>query len=210
MSEASREAMRVVVVDSKIANLPNAVRGLQRAGALVTVSTDPDTVAEARRLVLPGVGAFRAAMAQLRRAGLDDAVRAAAAAGAAILGICLGHQLLFEESEEHGVARGLGLIPGRVVRLPAGARVPNMGWCRLTLLRSDPLFAGVGEGAWMYFVHSFVALPEADDLVATVPFGSTQVCAAVRRGRIAGVQFHPEKSGACGARVLANFVAGEV
>jgi len=199
---------RVVVVDSGVGNVPNAVRGLERAGARVVVTERPEMVADAERIVLPGVGAFPAAMERLRRNGLDAALRAAATAGAAILGICLGHQLLFEESEEHDRTAGLGLLPGRVVPLPAGGRVPHMGWCRVRAVRPDPLFAGLEEGSWMYFVHSFVALPEAGDLAATVAFGSESVCAAVRRGRVCGVQFHPEKSGADGARLLRNFVAG--
>lgn len=200
---------QVVVVDSGVSNLPNAVRGLERAGAEVLVTERPETVAEARQIVLPGVGAFPAAMERLRRLGLDDALRAAATSGAAILGICLGHQLLFEESEEHGRTAGLGLLPGRVVPLPAGGRVPHMGWSRIQPVRRDALLAGLEGGAWMYFVHSFVALPAERDLLATVAFGATPVCAAVRRGRVWGVQFHPEKSGACGQQLLRNFATWE-
>ncbi len=200
--------MRVVAVDSGVSNLPNAVRGLQRAGAAVTVTDRPEVVASAERIVLPGVGAFPAAMERLRRLGLDEAIRQAATAGAAVLGICLGHQLLFEASEEHGLTLGLGLLPGRVVRLPEGGRVPHIGWCRLHLRRSDPLLRGLGPGPWMYFVHSYAALADPADEVATVPFGAAQVCAVARRGRVCGVQFHPEKSGEDGAVLLRNFVAG--
>lgn len=195
------------MVDSGVGNIPNAVRGLARAGARVRLSADPQEVAAARVLVLPGVGAFPAAMARLSSAGLDEAVRAAAAAGAAVLGICLGHQLLFEESEEFGVTRGLGLLPGRVAPLPDGVRAPHMGWSRLQARRQDPLLAGLAGGAWVYFVHSFTAQPSPDDLVATADAGGAPVCAVVRRGGICGAQFHPEKSGAAGARFLANFLA---
>lgn len=194
-------------MDSGVGNIPNAVRGLARAGARVRLSADPQEVAAARVLVLPGVGAFPAAMARLSSAGLDEAVRAAAAAGAAVLGICLGHQLLFEESEEFGVTRGLGLLPGRVAPLPDGVRAPHMGWSRLQARRQDPLLAGLAGGAWVYFVHSFTAQPSPDDLVATADAGGAPVCAVVRRGGICGAQFHPEKSGAAGARFLANFLA---
>lgn len=196
----------VLVVDSGVGNIPNAVRGLARAGARVRLSADPEEVAAAGCLVLPGVGAFPAAMALLMRSGLAQAIRAAAAAGAAVLGICLGHQLLFEESEEFGVTRGLGVLPGRVVPLPAGVRVPHMGWSRVRVLRPDPLLAGLDGGSWMYFVHSFAAHPEGDDLLATADAGGAEVCAVVRQGRICGAQFHPEKSGAAGARFLANFL----
>ncbi len=198
--------MRVVVVDSGVGNLPNAVRGLQRAGAEVALSGDPETVRRAERLVLPGVGAFAAAMARLRRSGLDAAIREAAARGVPVLGICLGHQLLFGESREFGRTSGLGLLPGRVAALPAVARVPHVGWSRLLPARPDPLLDGLEEGAWMYFVHSFAALPANGDLVAAVAFGNRRVCAAVRRDNVCGVQFHPEKSGAAGARLLANFL----
>jgi glutamine amidotransferase len=199
--------MNVVVVDSGVGNIPNAMRGLARAGAEPVLSADAAAVRAARCIVLPGVGAFPPAMARLREHGLDAALREAAAAGAAILGICLGHQLLFDASEEFGETAGLGLIPGRVAALPAVARVPHMGWSRIAARRPDPLLAGLGAGAWMFFVHSFAAVPAEGDLVATVEFGGLEVCAAARRGRVCGVQFHPEKSGAAGARLLTNFLA---
>ncbi len=199
--------MKVMVVDSGVGNTPNAMRGLARAGAEPVLSADAAAVSAARCIVLPGVGAFPPAMARLVERGLDVALREAAAAGAAVLGICLGHQLLFEASEEFGECAGLGLLPGRVAPLPDVARVPHMGWSRLAARRRDPLLAGLEDGAWMFFVHSFAAVPDEGDLVATVEFGGRQVCAAARRGRVCGVQFHPEKSGAAGARLLANFLA---
>ena len=194
-------------MDSGVGNIPNAMRGVARAGAEPVLSTEPSAVRAARCIVLPGVGAFPPAMARLRERGLDEALREAAAGGAAIIGICLGHQLLFDASEEFGETAGLGLIPGRVVPLPAGARVPHMGWSRIVARRDDSLLAGLASGAWMFFVHSFAAVPANGDVVATVPFGAAEVCAAARRGRVCGVQFHPEKSGASGARLLRNFLA---
>jgi glutamine amidotransferase len=199
--------LRVVVVDSGVGNIPNAMRGLARAGASPELTSDPAVVRGARAIVLPGVGAFPRAMERLRSLGLDAALRDAAAAGAAMLGICLGHQLLFERSEEFGDTAGIELIPGKVEALPPGERVPHMGWSQVTARHDEPLFAGLADGAWMFFVHSFVAHPTNADTVATVPFAGRAVCAAARRGRVCGVQFHPEKSGAAGARLLANFLA---
>ena len=198
--------MRVAVVDSGVGNVPNAARGLVRAGAEVVLAREPGALGGAERIVLPGVGAFPAAMARLRAAGLDAAVREAAGRGVPVLGICLGHQLLFDASEEFGTTEGLGLLPGRVVPLPATARVPHTGWSRITPARPDPLLAGLEGGAWMYFVHSFAAEPAPADLLATVDFGGAAVCAAARRGVVCGVQSHPEKSAAAGARLLANFL----
>ncbi|HPS78549.1 MAG TPA: imidazole glycerol phosphate synthase subunit HisH [Thermoanaerobaculaceae bacterium] len=194
----------VVVVDYGVGNIPNAVRGLQRAGADVTLSADPGVVAAAERLVLPGVGAFPAAMARLEALHLDVAIRDVAAMGVPVLGICLGHQLLFEASEEFGSTPGLGLLAGRVVPLPPVARVPHLGWSSLRTTPGDPLVEGL-DGGYAYFVHSFAVL-EAADAVATFDFGGVPVCAAVRRGTICGTQFHPEKSAAPGARLLSNFL----
>lgn len=197
----------VVVVDSGVGNIPNAVRGLTRAGARVALSADPAVVARASRLVLPGVGAFPAAMMRLRRRGLDEAVRLAASRNAPVLGICLGHQVLFESSREFGDTAGLGLIPGRVDALPPHVRVPHTGWNRLRVTVADPVLAGV-EDAWFSFVHSFAAVPAAaEHVVATVDAGGVEVCAVARRGSVWGVQFHPEKSAAAGRRLLANFLA---
>jgi imidazole glycerol-phosphate synthase subunit HisH len=199
--------VNVLVVDSGVGNIPNAMRGLARAGATPVLSADPDEVRRAGAIVLPGVGAFPAAMSRLAERGLAAALREAAAGGAAVLGVCLGHQLLFDASEEFGETAGLGLIPGRVVPLPPGERTPHMGWSRIRTRGADPLLAGLDGGAWMFFVHSFVAQAGEQDTIATVPFAGGEVCAAARRGRICGVQFHPEKSGAAGARLLANFLA---
>ena len=205
-SALSGEPVRVVVVDSGVGNIPNAVRGLARAGAEVVLSDDAAVIARAERVVLPGVGAFPAAMQRLRDRGLDVAIRAAASCGVPVLGICLGHQLLFDRSEEFGNTAGLGLLHGVVQALPPVARVPHMGWCELSLAKEDTLVAGLARGAWMYFVHSFAARASNGDLLATVRFGAHDVCAVARRGNVCGAQFHPEKSGTAGARFLANFL----
>jgi glutamine amidotransferase len=192
MESVEATGRAVVVVDSGVGNIPNAIRGLVRA------------VASAERLVLPGVGAFPAAVTRLRERGLDHAIRDAAARGVPVLGICLGHQLLFEASEEFGRTPGLGLLSGVVAPLPPLARIPHMGWSPLHVKNRDPLLDGL-DGAFVYFVHSFAVI-ESPDAVATTPFGPVDICAAVRRGNVCGVQFHPEKSGSAGARLLANFL----
>jgi len=197
--------VKVVVVDTGVGNIPNAVRGLARAGAQVSVSAEAAMVRDAERLVLPGVGAFAAGMASLDAEGLGAAVSEAAGRGVPLLGICLGHQMLFDDSEEFGATGGLGLLPGSVRSLPRVERVPHMGWSRIGLVRDDPLTEGL-EGAWMYFVHSFAAVPGAGVGLATFRWGGGDVCAIARSDNVCGVQFHPEKSGAAGQRLLLNFL----
>lgn len=202
-----REAVPVVVVDAGVGNLANVARALAGAGGAARVTRDPAEVASAHRLVLPGVGAFRPPREALR-GGLEDAVRGALARGAALLGICVGYQLLFEASEEFGATDGLALLPGRVTELPADVPRPHVGWNRVGRLRRDPLFEGLDDGAEFYFVHSFAP----DGVPAGVALATTlhgrEFAAAAARGAVAGVQFHPEKSGEAGLRLLANFLAG--
>ena len=196
--------MDVALIDAGGANLASVRWALERLGARVTVSADPRALARAERIVLPGVGAAAAAMTRLRAAGLVEPLRALAAP---LLGICLGMQLLFEASDE-GEVEGLGLLPGRVRRLRAGEqlRVPHTGWNRLRVARADPLLAGIPDGAQVYFVHAYAA-PVSADTVAACRHGD-EFAAVVRRGHLAGAQFHPERSAAAGARLLENFLAG--
>ncbi len=196
--------METTLIDAGGANLASVRWALERLGARVTVSADPRALRRAERVVLPGVGAAAVAMARLRAAGLVEPLRALTAP---LLGICLGMQLLFEASEEGEVA-GLGLLPGRVCRLRAGERlrVPHTGWNRLRIARPDPLLAGIADGAQVYFVHAYAA-PLSVDTVAACRHGD-EFAAVVRRGRLAGAQFHPERSAAAGARLLDNFLAG--
>ena len=172
------------------------------------VSADPAELAGCDGVVLPGVGAFAVAAATLRDRGLDAVVAGMAGAGRPVLGVCLGFQLLFEESDEGDGGSGLGLLPGRVRRLePRRGKVPHMGWNRLTMTRPSPLLDGIADGERMYFVHSYAVTPaDARDVVATTEYGG-EVVAAVERGAVQGTQFHPEKSGAAGLRVYANFAA---
>jgi glutamine amidotransferase len=173
------------------------------------VTGDAERIAGAPAVVLPGVGAFGACMANLGRLGLVEPVRAAIAAGRPFLGICLGMQLLFEESDEFGPVKGLGVLPGRVVRFaPAPARkVPHMGWNTLRLASRVPQLAGIESGASVYFVHSYYPVPADAALVATTtPYG-VEFASSVARDNVFACQFHPEKSQRVGLRLLENFVA---
>lgn len=191
--------MNVLLFDYGTGNLHSLRKALERQGARVRVGAELD---DADALVLPGVGAFGAAAARLEP--FRDDVRRAASGGLPILGICLGMQLLLDGSDE-GPGEGLGLVPGRVTRLQA-ARVPHMGWNVVQARDTEPLFAGL-EGRRFYFANSFAAAPLAEAAVAAdVEHEGTLFPAALRRGTVAGTQFHPEKSGAAGLRLLRNFL----
>ncbi len=195
--------MKVVLADYGAGNLRSVVSALRRAGAAAEITTDPALVREARLTVIAGVGHVESAARGLAAAGLDDAVRDRAAAGRPVLGICVGMQLFFEDSEEGGT--GLGLLAGPVVRLRA-RRVPHMGWNALAAVRPSALLAGV-EGEDVYFAHSFAATPSDDAVVSGVVEHDGRIVAAVEAGPLAGVQFHPERSGPAGARILENALA---
>jgi glutamine amidotransferase len=199
--------VRVAVVDYGVGNLRSVERALSRAGAEAVITSNPAAVAGCDGVVLPGVGAFAPAAALLCTGGLAGAVLEAARRGRPVLGVCLGFQLLFEESAEGEGGAGLGLLPGRVLRIDApGLKVPHVGWNRLHRLRPDPLLDGLAEEEWCYFVHSYAAAPLPEDIVATCFYGA-EIAAVCRRGSVAGTQFHPEKSGPAGLRLYANFVA---
>lgn len=197
----------IAVLDYGIGNLRSAEKALQRQGADARLVTDPAEVARAAGVVLPGVGAFGACMDALRASGLDAAALAAVASGRPFLGICVGMQMLFDGSDEDPHAAGLGVLPGRVRWIPPGVKRPQMQWNRLVLRRvDDPMFAGLGESPWVYFVHSLHGVPEDPDVVAaTCDYGGA-LNAAFRRGNVFATQFHPEKSGSSGLALLANFV----
>jgi imidazole glycerol-phosphate synthase subunit HisH len=197
--------MTTVIIDSGGANLASLQFALERLEARSVVSNDPHDIRHAPRVILPGVGSAPDAMTRLRATALDAVLPGLTQP---VLGICLGMQLLFARSEE-GPTGCLGIIPDTVRRLQAapGRPVPHMGWNQLTALRADPLLDGIAENDYVYFVHSYAA-PVSDVTVAATDYGS-HVAAVVRRGNFWGTQFHPERSGPTGARVLANFLGLE-
>ena len=198
-----------VVVDHGAGNLASVVRALRKEGAQAVLSSDPVRIASAERLVLPGDGHFGEAMRALRERRLEEPLLRAVEAGAWLLGICVGLQMLFGKSDEARGASGLDLLPGRVRRFAGPLRVPHIGWNQLEELGGDALFRGVPEGAYAYFLHSFYADPaEPAHRLATTEYGA-RFASAAGRGRIRGIQFHPEKSGRLGAIVLRNFLALE-
>jgi glutamine amidotransferase len=195
----------IAVVDYGIGNLGSVTKGFRRAGAEVELTGDPDRLRRAAALVLPGDGAFAAAMAEIVGRGLLPVLREAVERGTPLFGICIGMQLLFEESEEHGQHRGLGVLPGRVRRFEDGLPVPHMGWNTLRARREHPLLEGVADGSHVYFVHSYYCDAPEDVVIADSDYGRP-FPAIVGRGRVLGMQFHPEKSQAVGLRLAANFV----
>ena len=196
--------MTVAIVHLGAGNTASVQFALERLGAEVVVTADPAVIAEAERVVLPGVGAAGYAMARMAELGLTEIIKAF---DRPLLGLCLGQQLLFERSEENGGATMLGFIPGEVRRLNIrpDLPVPHMGWTRLDNLKDDPILEGVAEGSYAYFVHSFVC-PDTDATIACADYG-TEVPAMVRTGNRWGCQFHPERSGEAGARILQNFLS---
>jgi glutamine amidotransferase len=202
---------RIAVVDYGMGNRRSVVKALEHVGAEVSLTGDLPSIADADGLVVPGVGAFRAAMASLRAAGLDEAIADAAGRDVPVLGICLGMQLLFERSYELGVTDGLGLIGGEVTRLeignPPALRVPHIGWNEVSFERASPLTAGLPqEGTAFYHVHSFAVRPyDRADVVGTTEYGE-RFATIVGSGNVLGTQFHPEKSSVHGLQLLSNFV----
>jgi glutamine amidotransferase len=203
----SAEPPELKIADYGMGNLRSVAKAFEHVGARALVTADPGELATAPAIVLPGVGAFPEAMREIERRGLAEPIRAGVAGGTPLLGICLGMQLLFDSSAEHGGASGLGLLRGTVQRLDApGLKLPHIGWAHLHREADSPLTAEIDEGEPFYFVHSYAARPEPDDLLASAEHGE-RFAAVVGRENVLGTQFHPEKSGAAGLRMLANFVA---
>jgi glutamine amidotransferase len=195
----------ITIIDYGMGNLRSVEKAFEKVGADVNVSRDPDDVRSADHLVLPGVGAFGDAMTNLGKRGLIEPIKEEVAAGKPFLGICLGLDLVFDESDEHGLHQGLGLVPGRVELLPTDLKVPHIGWNQIEIEKESRLLAGIPDGSYFYFVHSYVVVPERDsDILCRTEYGCNFV-SAIEHGNIAAFQFHPEKSSAIGLKILENF-----
>ncbi len=195
----------IAIVDYGMGNLRSVQKGLEKVGFQAAIVATPKELEQARGIILPGVGAFGDAMENLRAQGLDRALREAAVQGKPLLGICLGLQLFFSFSEEGGWHEGLDLIPGRVRRLPGRVKVPHMGWNQVELKQANPLFTGIPDRSYFYFVHSYYVDPAPQDVISGVTAYGIEFTSMVARGNLFGVQFHPEKSSRLGLEVLANF-----
>ncbi len=199
----------IAIIDYQMGNLRSVQKAFEKVGAQAVITSDPRELAQAEKIVLPGVGAFRDAIAELRRRDLTKPIREAIEAGKPFLGICLGLQLLFDVSYEDGDYEGLGVLKGKVVRfeVPREFKVPHMGWNQALIRRRAPILEGIAEGTHFYFVHSYYVVPEDTEVIAIEADYHRPFCAMVWRDNLFATQFHPEKSQAQGLRMLKNFVA---
>ena len=204
----------IAVIDYGMGNLRSVQKSLEFVGAEVIVTHDPDLILSASSVVLPGVGAFKDCMANLKKLKLVDPIRKFIDGGKPFLGICLGLQVLFEESEEYGPVAGLGILPGKVVKFPGGSsetkngrpiKIPHMGWNQIKVKKNVPLFGGVGDAPYFYFVHSYYVVPEDLEMVATVTHYGIEFVSGIQHKNIYAFQFHPEKSQTLGLSILERF-----
>lgn len=202
----------IAIIDYGMGNLRSVQKGFEKVGLDAVVTADPKVVLEADKVVLPGVGAFPDCMRNLEQGGFVEPLLKVIREGRPFLGICLGLQLLFTESEEFGIHKGLDVIPGRVVRFPEGLKeggeelkVPHMGWNQLAIRRRPPVFTGIEDGTNVYFVHSYYVKPDDESVVAATTGYGIEFCAAVWKDNVVATQFHPEKSQEKGLRILKNF-----
>lgn len=196
------------VIDYDAGNIKSVEKALLSLGEEVVITDDPEKILSADRVILPGVGAFGDAMANLRKTGLDDVIRKVVEKGTPFLGICLGLQLLFERSDEAPGVEGLGILKGEILRIPEqeGLKIPHMGWNSLHLENNGRLFAGIEEQSYVYFVHSYYLKAEEEEIVKASTEYSTHIHASVEKDNVFACQFHPEKSGDVGLHILRNFV----
>ncbi|MFO0583031.1 MAG: imidazole glycerol phosphate synthase subunit HisH [Anaeromyxobacter sp.] len=194
----------IALVDYGAGNLRSVENACREVGAKVVVTRDPEVVRAADRVVVPGQGSMPECAEAMRRSGVADALKEAVARGTPTLGICVGLQILFEAGEEAGGAKGLGLLPGTIRRLPAGVKLPNIGWCPVRLVRDVPLFRPM-DGQHVYFAHSYAAAADAPGAALVTTHG-VDYCAALAKDNLYAVQFHPEKSQAVGLALLRRFV----
>ena len=202
----------IAIIDYGVGNLFSLQSSFAAIGQEAAVTRDAEAIRRADRLILPGVGAFQDAAEKLRRSGMDRAVKEEAAKGKPLLGICLGMQMLFERSYEYGVHEGLGLLKGEIrpiaEKIPAGLKIPQMGWNSLKIVKDSPLLKYSRDGEYVYFVHSYSATACEDSLLAVTEYGA-DLTACVGKGNVFGCQFHPEKSGETGLRILKAFCETE-
>jgi imidazole glycerol-phosphate synthase subunit HisH len=196
---------QIAIIDYGVGNLRSVEKAFAATGCDAVITSDHNVLRAAERLVLPGVGAFGACMNALIERGFDQVVRERVAAGTPLLGVCVGMQMLFEESEEFGATLGLGLLPGRVRRFSDKLVVPQVGWNQVRQRTSHPLFAGIDDDAFFYFVHSYYCEPAAVEVVLGETDYGVAYASVVARANLCGVQFHPEKSQTAGLRLLSNF-----
>lgn len=199
----------IALIDYDAGNMKSVEKALQLLGQETVVTRDPDEIYRADGVILPGVGSFGDAMENLHRFGLVEVIRRVTEQGTPFLGICLGLQLLFESSEESPGVEGLGLLPGKILRIPAGEglKIPHMGWNDITFPHPGRLFAGVEEHSYVYFVHSYYLKAEDPSIVTAVTRYGTGIHASVEKGNVFACQFHPEKSSDVGLQILKNFAA---
>lgn len=198
----------VAIIDYDAGNIRSVEKALEALGAQVVVTRDPQEIQSADRVILPGVGAFGDAMGRLNQYGLPQVIRQITDSGKPFLGICLGLQLLFQESQESPGVPGLGILKGKILKIPSapGLKIPHMGWNSLTIRPGTRLFSGIRDQEYVYFVHSYYLKAQDPEQVAAVTWYGTEIHAAVEAGNILACQFHPEKSGEAGLRILKNFL----
>lgn len=198
----------VAIIDYDAGNLCSVEKALEALGAETVVTRDPEVIAGSSRVILPGVGSFGDAMERLNQYGLPDVIRRTVSGNKPFLGICLGLQLLFEESEESPGVPGLGILKGKILKIPQteGLKIPHMGWNSLNLKPDSRLFAGIRDQEYVYFVHSYYLKAQEESQVAATTWYGTEIHAAVEAGNVFACQFHPEKSGDTGLRILKNFL----
>jgi len=195
----------IAVIDYNVGNLGSVKSAMARLGLDVVVTRDPETILQADGVILPGVGAFPAAMKRLNDYGLTDVLKQVKDKDIPLLGICLGMQILFEESDEVTPTKGLGLLEGKVTKIPTTAKLPHMGWNQLVFNHDHKLLGRIDEGDYVYFVHSYCAQCPDDELYAYAEYGGVKVPGLVAKGSVMGTQFHPEKSGEVGRLILESF-----
>ena len=203
----------ITIIDYEMGNLRSVEKAFEKLGFVARVSNNPDDLLTTDKIVLPGVGAFKDCIHNLRSGGFVEPLLQHVEAGRPLLGICVGMQMLFDESEEFGRHEGLGLIPGKVVRFPHGMeeggerlKVPHMGWNNISLKKGSPIFSGIDNDSFVYFVHSYYcAAEDEEDVAASCRYGDVEFCASVWRENIMATQFHPEKSQDIGLKIFENF-----